>query len=59
MSFLLKYKSDEDNLNLICDDLKFVNWFNIFNTDDLEKVWPNVNKTATTGPSYKKGGGIG
>ena len=33
-----KYKFNKDNLKLICDDLKFVNWFNIFDTDDLEKV---------------------
>ena len=40
-----KYKFDKDNLKLICDDLKFVNWFNIFDTDDLEKVWSNFTNT--------------
>ena len=41
MSALPKYKFDKDNLKLICDDLKFINWFTIFDTDDLEKVWSN------------------
>ena len=45
MSALPKYKFDKDNLKLICDYLKFVNWFIIFDTEDLEKVWSNFTNT--------------
>ena len=45
MSGLPKYKFDKDNLKLICDDLQFVNWFNIFDTNDLEQVWSDFINT--------------